>query len=284
MSRAHRMALIECGHRALSIAHQCALVGVSRSSRYYTPKGENADNEHLMRLIDEQYLKTPWYGARQMARHLKRQGQWVNRKRVRRLMAKMGLMSVYPRPKTSKLHPAHAVYPYLLRALAVNRPDQVWCADVTYIPLHRGFMYLIAIMDWYSRRVLTWRLSNTLEADFCVEALQEAIERFGVPEIFNTDQGCQFTSAEFTGVLALHGIRISMDGRGRWIDNVFIERLWRSLKYECVYLEAFESPRDARTKLDYWIKYYNHQRPHSSLENRTPDEAYQGIKPVALAA
>jgi putative transposase len=278
------MAVIERDNKGLSIARRCVLLGISRSLLYYTPKGESFENEYLMRLIDAQYLKTPWYGARQMARQLKRQGHWVNRKRVGRLMAKMGLVAVYPAPKTSKPHPAHRIYPYLLGEVAISRPNQVWCADITYIPMRRGFLYLMAIMDWYSRRVLTWQLSNTLDADFCVEALQEAIARFGVPEIFNTDQGCQFASAEFTGVLALHGIRISMDGRGRWIDNVFIERLWRSLKYECVYLEAFESPRDARTKIDYWIKYYKHQRPHSSLEKRTPHEAYQGIKPVALAA
>jgi putative transposase len=278
------MAVIERDNKGLSIARRCVLLGISRSLLYYTPKGESFENEYLMRLIDAQYLKTPWYGARQMARQLKRQGHWVNRKRVGRLMAKMGLVAVYPAPKTSKPHPAHRIYPYLLGEVAISRPNQVWCADITYIPMRRGFLYLMAIMDWYSRRVLTWQLSNTLDADFCVEALQEAIARFGVPEIFNTDQGCQFTSAEFTGVLTYLGIRLSMDGSGRWTDNVFIERLWRSLKYECVYLEAFESAREARTQIGHWIKYYNHQRPHSSLENRTPDETYRGVAPPALAA
>jgi putative transposase len=278
------MALIERSHGDLSVTRQCALVGVSRSSVYYEPIGESAENEHLMALIDRQFLETPWYGARQMARWLRRQGHWVNRKRAGRLMRLMGLQAVCPRPKTSKPNPAHRLYPYLLRHLAIERPDQVWCADVTYIPMERGFLYLVAVMDWHSRRVLAWRVSNTLDADFCVEALEEALARHGRPDIFNTDQGCQFTSEAFTAVLRARNIRISMDGRGRWLDNVFIERLWRSLKYECVYLHAFDSPREAKDRIGAWMRYYNQERPHSALADRTPDEAYRGIAPLAQAA
>ena len=202
---------------------------------------ENGETLRLMRLIDEQFLETPWYGSRQMARHLRRNGWYVGRHRVRRLMGKMGLAPIYQRPKTSEPHPQHRIWPYLLRHLTIDRPNQVWCADVTYIPMRRGFLYLVAIMDWFSRKVLAWRLSNTMDADFCVTALEEAIARFGKPDIFNTDQGSQFTSFAFTNILKDADIRISMDGRGRWMDNVFIERLWRSLKYECVFLNAFET-------------------------------------------
>ena len=201
-----------------------------------------------MRLIDEQFLETPWYGSRQMARHLRRNGWCVGRHRVRRLMTKMGLAPIYQRPKTSEPHPQHKIYPYLLRHLAIDRPNQVWCADITYIPMRRGFLYLVAIMDWASRKVLAWRLSNTMDAEFCVAALEEAIARYGRPEIFNTDQGSQFTSFAFTNTLKDAGIRISMDGRGRWMDNVFIERLWRSLKYECVFLHAFETGSEASSR------------------------------------
>jgi putative transposase len=207
------------------------------------PTVENGETLRLMRLIDEQFLETPWYGSRQMARHLRRNGWYVGRHRVRRLMGKMGLAPIYQRPKTSEPHPQHRIWPYLLRHLTVNRANQVWCADVTYIPMRRGFLYLVAIMDWFSRKVLAWRLSNTMDADFCVTALEEAIARFGKPDIFNTDQGSQFTSFAFTNTLKDADIRISMDGRGRWMDNVFIERLWRSLKYECVFLNAFETGR-----------------------------------------
>ena len=284
MSRAKRMALIERDHDRLSIVRQCELAAISRSSLYYTPTDESAENARLMRIIDVQYMETPWYGSRQMARHLRRRGETVNRKRVRRLMRLMGLAGIGPQPRTSKPSPAHPVYPYLLRDVPITRVDQVWCTDVTYIPMARGFVYLVAIMDWYSRRVLSWKLSNTLEAEFCVDALQQAIRTYGRPEIFNSDQGCQFTSTEFTGVLADHKIRISMDGKGRWMDNVFIERLWRSLKYECVYLQAFESPNDAEDQINNWLIYYNHERPHSSLEDRTPAEAYRGVKPLAQAA
>jgi putative transposase len=236
--------------------------------------GESAQNLELMRLIDEQYLETPWYGARQMTRHLRREGHAVNRKRIGRLMQTMGLSAIYQRPNTSKPHPQHKVYPYLLRGLTIDRPNQVWCADISYIPVRRGFLYLMAIMDWASRKVLSWRLSNTMDSDFCVDALKEALARYGAPEIFNTDQGSQFTSDAFTHVLKEAGVRISMDGKGRWMDNIMIERLWRSLKYECIYLHAFETGSEVRQGLKRWIDLYNTRRPHSSLDDKTPDEAY----------
>jgi len=275
--------MIETDHPGLSIGRQCQLVAISRSSFYYAAKGENAVNLALMRVIDAQFLVTPWYGARQMARHLRRQRHAVGRKRVRRLMQLMGLAAIYPKPRTSTPHPDHKVHPYLLRDLVIERPNQVWCADVTYIPMRHGFLYLVAIMDWASRRVLAWRLSNTLEAAFCVAALDDALAGYGTPYIFNTDQGSQFTSLDFTGRLAEAGIRISMDGKGRWMDNVFIERLWRSLKYECVYLNAFETGSEARTGIGKWIAFYNGGRPHSSLGACTPDEAYAGRR-LAVAA
>ena len=267
--------MIESDHPRLSIKRQCELVSISRSSHYYTPQGESPLNLQLMRLIDEQYLLTPWYGARQMARHLRRQGYGVRRKRISRLMKLMGLSAIYRKPRTSTPHPAHKIYPYLLRGLRIDRPDHAWCADITYIPMQQGFQYLVAIMDWATRTVLSWRLSNTLDSDFCVEALEEALAQYGRPEIFNTDQGCQFTSDDFTEVLKGAGVRISMDGKGRWVDNVFIERLWRSLKYECVYLRAFQDGTQARQQIGAWIRYYNEQRPHSSLaDDRTPMEVY----------
>jgi putative transposase len=274
MNVERRRALIEPGHGQLSIVRQCELVSIRRSSFYYQPVGETAENLALMRLIDAQFLETPWYGSRQMARHLRRAGHEVGRKRVRRLMGVMGLVPIYQRPRTTVPHPEHRIYPYLLRDLAVERPNQVWCADITYIPMRRGFLYLVAVMDWATRKVLAWRVSNTMDVAFCVEALREALARFGCPEIFNTDQGSQFTSSEFTDVLRAADVRISMDGRGRWVDNVFIERLWRSLKYECVYLHAFETGSDLRAGLLRWIGYYNTGRPHSTLGGRTPDEAY----------
>ena len=277
--------MIDPDHPRLSIVRQCELVSLSRSAFYYRPSGESPANLALMRLIDEQFLETPWYGARQMARHLRRQGYAVGRKRVRRLMAKMGLTAIYQRPRTTVPHPEHRTYPYLLRGMTIDRPDQVWCADITYIPMRRGFLYLVAVMDWASRRVLAWRLSNTMEADFCIEALDEALARYGRPEIFNTDQGSQFTSPRFVEVLTAAGVRVSMDGRGRWMDNVFIERLWRSVKYECVYLHAFETGGEARAGLGRWISYYNADRPHSALGGRTPAEAHAGISGgIGLAA
>jgi len=276
--------MIEPDHPRLSVVRQCELVSISRSGFYYRSTGETPLNLTLMRLIDEQFLETPWYGARQMARHLRREGYTVGRKRVRRLMARMGLEPIYQRPRTTIPHPGHRIYPYLLREMVIDRPNQVWCADITYIPMRRGFLYLVAVMDWSTRKVLSWRVSNTMDVEFCIEALEEALARFGRPDIFNSDQGSQFTSPRFTGVLQAAGVRISMDGRGRWMDNVFIERLWRSLKYECIYLHAFETGTDLRAGLTVWIGYYNGHRPHSTLAGRTPDEAYRATGTMKLAA
>jgi putative transposase len=230
--------MIDPKHETLSVARQCTLIGLSRSSLYYKQFPGTADDLELKALIDRQFLETPYFGSRKMTAVLRRQGHAVNRKRVRRLMREMGLQVIWQRPNTSKPNPEHRIYPYLLRGMAIDRPNQVWCADVTYIPMPRGFLYLVAVMDWHSRKVLAWRLSNTLHADFCVEALEEALARFGRPDIFNTDQGSQFTSRAFIAVLEAAGVRISMDGKGRCMDNIFIERLWRSLKYEEVYLMA----------------------------------------------
>jgi len=266
--------MVESAHKQLSIKKQCQLLSINRSSWYDEPTGESPLNLKLMRLIDEQYLLTPYYGSRQMARWLRRQGHNVGRHRVRRLMALMGLHAIYQEPRTSQPHPHHRIYPYLLRNLAVTRANQVWCTDITYIPIKRGFLYLVAIMDWQSRKVLAWRLSNTMETQFCVEALEEALARYGVPDIFNTDQGSQFTALEFISVLKDHRINISMDGKGRWMDNVFIERLWRSLKYECVYLQALENGSQARTHIGAWLSHYNQTRPHSTFDGQTPDEVY----------
>lgn len=274
MSVERRRAMIERDHAVLSIATQCRLVSISRSSFYYAPVSETPETLALMAVIDATFMDCPWYGSRQMARHFRRLGHTVGRRRVRRLMAIMALSPIYQRPRTSDPHPEHRVYPYLLRDLQITKPNQVWCADITYIPMQRGFLYLVAVMDWASRKVLAWRLSNTMDTAFCVEALQEALARFGKPDIFNTDQGSQFTSTDFTGVLHEAGVRISMDGRGRWMDNVFIERLWRSCKYECVYIHAFETGSELRAGLFKWILYYNGQRPHSALAGHTPDEAY----------
>src|SRR4051812_38088805 len=229
-------------------------------------------------------LETPWYGSRQMARHLRRDGHEVGRKRVRRLMGVMGLVPIYQRPRTTVPHPEHRVFPYLLRDLAIERPNQVWCADITSIPMRRGFLHLVAVMEWATRKVLAWRVSNTMEVEFCLEVVEEAMARFGRPEIFNTDQGSQFTSPRFTGLRQQAGVGISMDGRGRWRDNLFIERLWRSLKYECVYLHAFETGSELRAGLSRWIGYYNARRPHSTLAGRTPHEAYGEPRLERLAA
>ena len=268
-------------HPGLSVVRQCELLGISRSGFYYQPTGDSEADLALMRLIDEQFLETPFYGSRQMMRHLRRFGHGAGRRHVRRLMRRMGLAAVYQRPRTTVPQPGNPVFPYLLRGLAIERPNQVWCADITYIPMRRGFLYLVAVMDWASRRVLSWRVSNTMDADFCIEAVEEAISRFGAPEIFNTDQGSQFTSPRFTGVLTAAGIEVSMDGRGRWMDNVFIERLWRSVKYECVYLHAYETGSELRAGLGAWVQLYNERRPHSALAGRTPDEVYKG---AALSA
>ena len=277
MSRERRKEIVEPEHQGLSITKQCELLQISRSSWYYEAFGETELNLKLMRLIDEQFMEEPSYGTRQMARYLRRQGYRVNRKRVRRLMQKMGLMAIYQKPNTSKPHPEHKIYPYLLRGVDIQEPNHVWCADVTYIPMRRGFLYLVAIMDWASRKVLSWRLSNTMEADFCVAALKEALAKYGKPSIFNTDQGSQFTSFPFTQALKDAGVKISMDGKGRWMDNVMIERLWRSLKYDCVYLHAFETGSEARKVIDKWLRRYNEERPHSSLDDKTPYEAYWNL-------
>jgi len=283
--------MIEPKHPELSIVRQCGLVLISRSSFYFAHsgggKGESPLNLKLMRLIDEQFLQTPFYGSRQMMRYLHRLGYRVGRKRVRRLMRQMGLSAIYQAPRTSVKSLENKVYPYLLRGLTIDRPNQVWCADITYIPMRRGFLYLVAIMDWHSRKVLSWRLSNTMDASFCVEALEEALDRFGPPEVFNTDQGSQFTSLEWIETLKQAGVQVSMDGKGRWMDNVFIERLWRSLKYECVYLHAWETGSETRDGIKKWMDFYNAERPHSTLDGRTPDEAYDGrpmtVQPLAAA-
>ena len=266
--------MIEPDHPDLPIGKQCKLLSISRSSFYYRPKGETAMNLMLMRQIDEQFLETPFFGVRQMTWHLRNEGYLVNEKRIRRLMRLMGLMPIYQKPDTSKAAKGHKTWPYLLRAMRVDRPNQVWAADITYLPMRRGFLYLVAIMDWHTRKVLAWRISNTLEADFCVEALNEAIHRFGPPEIMNTDQGSQFTSFAWTDRLRRSGVRISMDGKGRFLDNIFVERLWRSLKYECVYLHAWETGSEARAGVGKWIEFYNHKRPHSALGGKPPAVVY----------
>ena len=260
-------------HPSLSVVGQCKLLGISRSGFYYQPVGIHEEDLTLMKLIDGQYLSTPFYGARRMALWLKKQGYAISRKRVQRLMRVMGLKAIYQRPRTSKPAPGHKIYPYLLSEIKVTRPNQVWAADITYIPMAHGFMYLVVIMDWYSRYVLSWRLSNTLDTSFCVDALDEALRK-GKPEIFNTDQGAQFTSEAFTGLLEKHGIRISMDGKGRYTDNLFIERLWRTVKYEEVYLKAYQDGRDARINLGNYFRFYNAERPHQALGYRTPAEVY----------
>jgi putative transposase len=250
------------------------LLSINRSGLYYQPKGPSDEDLVLMKLIDRQYLATPFYGARKIAVVLKKQsGLTVNRKRVRRLMQFMGIRAVYRRPRTSKPAPEHEIYPYLLRDLKITRPNQVWAADITYIPMSRGFLYLVAIIDWYSRYVISWRLSNTLDADFCVAVLEEALGR-GTPEIFNTDQGSQFTGEAFTSLLKEHNVRISMDGKGSYNDNLFIERLWRTVKYEEVYLKAYEDGREAMISLGAYFRFYNTSRPHQSLGYRTPAEVY----------
>jgi putative transposase len=261
--------MIELNHPRLSVRRQCELMGLSRSSVYYQPACETAENLHLMRQMDEQYLKTPFYGSRRMTVWLNRHGCAVNRKRVQRLMRLMGLEAIYPRPRTSIVNPSHKIYPYLLRDLAIIHPHQVWSTDITYIPMPQGFMYLVAILDWYSRYVLSWRLSNTLDGSFCLEALEEALA-LGKPRIFNSDQGVQFTSLEFTGRLETAGIAISMDGRGRALDNIFVERLWRSVKYEDVYIKDYGSVVELETGLTEYFQLYNYHRPHQSLNYQTP--------------
>jgi putative transposase len=282
MSRGERKAMIVPSRLGLSLSRQCRLLSISRSSFYYAPRGESPENLVLMRRIDEMFLRYPFFGSRQMVRQLRREGVRAGRHRVRRLMRLMGLEAIYQAPKTSTPHPAHRIYPYLLRNVAVERPDHVWCADITYIPVRRGFLYLVAIMDWATRHVLAWRLSNTMDARFCIEALNEALAEHGKPEIFNTDQGSQFTSLDFTGVLKDANVAISMDGRGRCMDNIFIERLWRSLKYEAVYLHEMTDGFAAERVIGEWIAFYNTERPHSALDGSTPAEAYATQRPVDM--
>tara|TARA_B100000315_G_scaffold113049_1_gene103699 strand:- start:188 stop:1117 length:930 start_codon:yes stop_codon:yes gene_type:complete len=282
MSRGERKRMIRRDHPDLSLSRQCEVLSISRSSFYYAPKGESAGNLALMRRIDELFLKYPFYGSRQMVRQLRREGIRIGRHRVRRLMRLMGLQAIYQAPRTSDPHPGHRIYPYLLRNLVIDRPNQVWCADITYIPVQRGFLYLVAIMDWATRHVLAWRLSNTMDASFCIEALNEALARYGKPEIFNTDQGSQFTSLDFTGVLKGAEVTISMDGRGRCMDNIFIERLWRSLKYEAIYLHELTDGFKAERVIAEWISFYNTERPHSSLGDQTPVEAYGIARPMDM--
>lgn len=259
----------------LSIRRQCDLLGLPRSSFYYQPAGESLSDLAVMCHLDELHLEYPWMGSRSLRDQLKRShGVVISRDRVRRLMRKMGIRAVYRAPRTTIPEPGHKVYPYLLSGLTIDRPNQVWAADISYIPMARGFVYLVAIMDWHSRRVLSWRLSNTMTSDFCVEALEEALARFGAPEIFNTDQGSQVTSTTFTDTLKSAGVRISMDGKGRWVDNVFIERLWRTFKYEEVYLRAYDNVAEARASLDRYFEFYNRRRTHQALGRMTPDEVY----------
>jgi putative transposase len=269
MSVPDRRGLVD-GGSAPSIRTQCQLLGLARSGVYRKLRPANHDDLALTRRLDELFTAWPFLGSRRMAVMLCEQGQPINRKHVQRLMRRMGIAALGPKPRTTKPAPGHKIFPYLLRHLAIERPNQVWAADITYVPVGRGFLYLVAVIDWASRAVLAWRLSNTMDVSFCVSALEEALARFGKPEIFNTDQGSQFTSAAFTGTLAAADIRISMDGRGRWMDNVFIERLWRSLKYEDIYLKGYADGREARTGIALWMTFYNLWRPHQALGNRTP--------------
>ncbi|MFH1882544.1 MAG: IS3 family transposase [Planctomycetota bacterium] len=260
---------------------QCAIAGLNRSSWYYEPALPSTEDRRLMDLLDEQYTKTPFYGVRNMTTYLRSLGYTVGKDHTRTLLRKMGLVAIFPKPNLSKPHPENRVYPYLLRDLDVVRPNQAWCADITYIRLNWGFAYLVAIVDWYSRYVLAWRLSNTLEADFCVEALRDAIEHYGIPDVFNTDQGTQFTPHDFINVLTSHNISISMDGRGRCLDNIFVERLWRTVKYENVYLKGYQTIPEARAGLTEYFGFYNKERFHQSLDNKTPWEVYSSLPGVA---
>jgi len=270
MSAPDRRALVDRDDGELSIRRQCRLLGVARSGLYRPPPPANDNDLTLMRRIDELFTAWPFLGSRRLAVMLRGEGFSVNRKHVQRLMRAMGIAALGPKPRTTKPAPGHKIFPYLLRNMTIDKPNQVWAADITYIPIGRGFLYLVAIMDWASRAVLAWRLSNTMDVSFCVSALEEALARFGKPQIFNTDQGSQFTSAAFTGTLFAAGIAISMDGRGRWMDNVFIERLWRSLKHEDIYLKGYADGREAKAGIGQWIAFYNSQRPHAALGHRTP--------------
>jgi putative transposase len=270
MSKPDREAMLDRDHAALSIRRQCQLLSLSRSGVYRAKRVCDDDDLALMRRLDELYTAHPFLGSRRMTAMLRAEGLRINRKRVQRLMRRMGIEALGPKPRTTKPAPGHKIYPYLLRDMTIERPNHVWAADITYVPIGTSFLYLVAVIDWASRAVLAWRLSNTMDSSFCVDALEEALARFGQPEIFNTDQGSQFTGAAFTGVLVAAGIRISMDGRGRWMDNVFIERLWRSLKYEDVYLKGYADGREARAGIGSWIAFYNGRRPHQALDDRPP--------------
>jgi putative transposase len=274
MSRTDRLKMIARPHPQFSVQDQCALLKVPRSTLYYEPKSVSDEELKLMRRIDEIFTKWPFYGSRRLVEELRGEGWIVNRERVTRLMRLMGIEAIYQKPNTSRKHPHHKIYPYLLKNLTIDRPNQVWCADITYIPMRQGWVYLVAVMDWYSRRVLAWRLSITMETDFCVEALQEALDKYGKPEIFNTDQGVQFTAAAFIETLQAQGVRISMDGKGRFLDNIFIERLWRSLKYEEVFTHAYASVAEARRGIGAWLNFYNNERKHQALGYHTPKEIF----------
>jgi len=275
--------MIDRKHK-LSLTQQAALLGISRGSVYYEPVPISAADLALMRRIDELHLEFPFAGSRMLHGLLAADGSKIGRRHVTTLMRRMGIEAIYRRRNTSKPAPGHRIYPYLLRGLMIDRPNHVWAIDITYIPMARGFVYLAAVMDWFARRILAWRLSNTMEATFCIDAVEEALAKYGCPQIFNTDQGSQFTSAEFTGLLISNGIEISMDGKGAWRDNVFVERFWRTIKYEEVYLHAYDSVAEARQSIGRYLEFYNGRRPHSALDQRTPDQAYFDWRPLRTAA
>jgi putative transposase len=276
--------LVRPDHSELSIRHQCKLLGLTRSMHYYVPVDVSAEERALMRDIDRIYTRFPFFGSRKILLELRLGGHTINRKRVQRLMQLMGLQALVPGPHTSKPHPEHPIYPYLLGGIDVVRPNQAWAADITYIPLESGWGYLVAVIDWHSRAILSWRLSNTMTVEFCVEALEEALQHHGPPELFNTDQGAQFTSPDFTGVLKREGVVISMDGKGRATDNIFIERVWRSLKYEDVYLRDYATLAEANVGIGRWIRFYNVRRPHQALDYGTPMDVYRGLHVLRGAA
>jgi putative transposase len=275
--------MIDRNHE-LALTKQAALLGISRGSVYYEPAPVSAEDLALMRRIDELHLQFPFAGSRMLRGLLAAEGSKIGRRHVSRLMRRMGIEAIYRRPNTSKPAPGHRIYPYLLRGLTIDRANQVWAIDITYIPMARGFVYLAAVMDWFARRILAWRLSNTMEVSFCIDAVEDALAKYGCPQIFNTDQGSQFTSAEFTRVLINNGIEISMDGKGAWRDNVFVERFWRTIKYEEVYLHAYDTVDEARQSISCYLDFYNARRPHTALDQRTPDQAYFSSLPFRTAA
>jgi putative transposase len=285
MSAPDRRAMVELPGKDLSVRRQCALLNLARSGVYRPKAATGVDDLALMRRIDELHLLLPFYGSRRMMFELNKEGRGVNRKRVQRLMRVMGIEALVPRPGTSKAAPGHKIYPYLLRGVAITEPNHVWAADITYIPMSHGSLYLVAIIDWASRAVLAWRLSNTMDTSFCLAALDEALARYGKPRIFNTDQGAQFTSVAFIGKLEAAGVAISMDGRGRFMDNIFIERLWRSIKYEEVHLKAYADGREARVGIDSWMTFYNFRRPHQAMNNQMPMAVWHaGMDKIEAAA